>query len=259
MSSDAASDHGIGHAVLLAGGRGTRLRPFTHVFPKPLMPLGEVPVLELLVRQLSNSGITDITLAIGYLGHLIQAYCGDGSRFGVRIGYSQETAPLGTAGPLAALLDALPERFVVCNGDLLTTFDIPALLRFHRDRGSAATVTVVHRPDRCDFGVIETDADDRLVRYIEKPVTDRILSIGLYVFEREILRKYLAPGAHLDMPELIRRMVAGGERVLCHAQDRLWLDIGRPEDYQEACDLFLSDPQRFLPGTTPALTEARSE
>jgi len=211
------------------------------------MPLGEVPVLELLVRQLAGSGIADITLAVGYLGHLIQAYCGDGSRFGVRIRYSEESAPLGTAGPLAALLDSLPERFVVCNGDLLTTFHFSELLRFHTQRGADATVTVIHRPDRCDFGVIETDGEGRLVQYIEKPVTDRILSIGLYVFEREILRDHLRPGVRLDMPDLIRQMVADGRRVLCHAQDRLWLDIGRPEDYQEACDLFLADPGRFLP------------
>jgi len=216
------------------------------------MPLGETPVLELLIRQLAHAGIHDITLATGYLGHLIRAYCGDGSRFGVRIAYSEEHQPMGTAGPLAALLGRMPETLLVCNGDLLTTFDLPRLLAFHQAREAGITISVVHRPERCDFGVIEVDADDRLVRYIEKPVTQRILSIGLYVCQRDMLRRHLSEGVPLDMPDLIRNCAAAGERVFCHSQDRLWLDVGRVEDYQRACDLFLNEPERFLPGAPNA-------
>ena len=141
-------------AVILAGGEGTRLRPYTTILPKPLMPVGEMPILEIVLRQLKHRGFDRVTLAVSYLAELIEAFCGDGSRFGLEIRYSREPRALSTAGPLK-LVPGLDETFLVMNGDVLTTLDYAALVRFHRDRGAAATIAMHRRTIEIDFGVIE--------------------------------------------------------------------------------------------------------
>jgi NDP-sugar pyrophosphorylase family protein len=223
-------------AVILAGGRGTRLAPYTTVLPKPLMPIGEHPVLELLIRRLARSEIDRVTIAVGHLASLIQAYFGDGSHFGVRIDYSAETEPLGTAGPLS-LISGIDERFLVMNGDLLTDLDFGLLLSAHSDARATATVGLYERDVPIDLGVIETDDSDRIVRYIEKPVYHYRVSMGAYVFEPEVI-SHIPKRQAFDLPDLIHSLIAAGKKVVGYPHTGYWLDIGRPDDYQRAQEDF---------------------
>jgi NDP-sugar pyrophosphorylase family protein len=233
-------------AVVLAGGRGTRLRPYTATFPKPLVPLGDMPVIELLLRQLSSAGISDVIIAVNHLHHLIRAFCGDGSAFGVKIEYVLEHEPLGTAGPISAALPQLGENFVVANGDLLTNFDIGAMAAEHTSTQSAASVAVFKRELKIDFGIVETTAGMQMTGYIEKPTYSHLVSMGLYVLRKSALAERLIPGQRLDMPDLMQALIASDERVQCYCQDCVWLDIGRPDDYAEAQNLFDTNRSLFL-------------
>ncbi|MBU1357827.1 MAG: NTP transferase domain-containing protein [Gammaproteobacteria bacterium] len=236
-------------AVIMAGGKGTRLQPFTASFPKPLMPLGDMPVLELLLHQLRRAGVDEVYLAVNHLHHLIRAFCGDGSRFGLSINYSLEDSPLGTAGPLGGLLANMGDDFIVTNGDLLTTFDIAALIRTHLDRGSDATICVYERELKIDFGLIEVDSDMNLKGYLEKPMSKHLVSMGLYVLRRDAVAPHVSPGVHLDMPDLLLKLRDSGCKVQCHRQaESFWLDIGRPEDYATAQKMFEEQRELFLPG-----------
>jgi len=232
-------------AVLLAGGKGTRLQPFTAAFPKPLVPLDDTPVIELLVRQLQMFGVTDLTVVTGHLAELIKAFLGDGERFGLKIDYFRETTPLDTAGCLG-LLPKMNESFFVMNGDLLTTLDFNLLAEFHRRRNSLATIATYRREVKIDLGVLETDEQGRLLDYIEKPTHKFDVSMGIYCFEPEVC-EYVEPGERISMPELILRMKRDGRDILTFRDDCYWLDIGRPDDYATACDEFRKDKLRFFP------------
>lgn len=233
-------------AVVLAGGRGTRLLPYTASFPKPLMPLGDMPVLEILLRQLAAAGVTDVILAVNHLHHLIRAFCGDGADFGLRIEYCLEDKPLGTAGPLGLLHERLDENFIVVNGDLLTTFDVRAFMNRHLENGNAASMAVYERSIEIEFGLVETDSAMRLTGYREKPRWPHLISMGLYLFRHDTVLPYLVPNAYLDMPDLMRALVDNGVDVDCVRQDCFWLDIGRPDDYARAQTLFGEGREMFL-------------
>ncbi|KAA0012902.1 NTP transferase domain-containing protein [Billgrantia pellis] len=233
-------------AVVLAGGRGTRLLPYTASFPKPLVPLGDMPVLEILLRQLATAGVTDVILAVNHLHHLIRAFCGDGRDFGLRIEYCCEDKPLGTAGPLGLLRDRLGENFIVVNGDLLTNFDIGALIDRHRENGNAASMAVYERCIEIEFGLVETNAEMHLTGYREKPRWSHLISMGLYLFQRDAVLPHLVPDTFLDMPDLMRTLLGDGVAVDCVRQDCLWLDIGRPADYAQAQILFETQRELFL-------------
>ena len=232
-------------AVILAGGKGTRLAPYTTVFPKPLVPIGDMPILEVVVRQLHRAGVCQITMAVGHLAELLMAFFGDGSRFGVRIDYSREDEPLGTAGPLAQI-SGLEDAFLVMNGDVLTTLDYTALVAYHREHGAAATIAMHERSVKIDLGVIEVNDDNRVVQYLEKPTHDYRVSMGIYVFEPSVLR-YIERGVRLDFPELIWKLLADNEPVLGYPYDGYWLDIGRPDDYTRAVAEFEQMRDQFLP------------
>ncbi|HEY5312003.1 MAG TPA: sugar phosphate nucleotidyltransferase [Pirellulales bacterium] len=232
-------------AILLAGGKGTRLQPFTAVFPKPLVPLDDMPVIELLVQQLAHYGLVDLTVVTGHLAELIQAFLGDGSRFGVRIKYFKEPTPLDTAGCLG-LLEPGSEPFLVMNGDLLTTLDFGRLLAFHRTNRPLATIASYRRQVKIDLGVLESDDQGRLVDYIEKPTYDFSVSMGVYCFDPAVCR-YVRPGERVSMPELMLRLRDAGQPILCYREDCYWLDIGRPDDYARAIEDFRADRARFLP------------
>ncbi|WP_431274099.1 sugar phosphate nucleotidyltransferase [Variovorax ureilyticus] len=235
-------------AVIMAGGKGTRLQPFTASFPKPLMPLGDMPVLELLLRQLRGAGVEEVYLAVNHLHHLIRAFCGDGSRFGLKIEYSLEDTPLGTAGPLGALINDVGDDFIVTNGDLLTTFDFAKLVRTHAERESDATICVYEREVKIDFGLIQVDSEMNLQGYLEKPMSKHLVSMGLYVLNRDAVAPHVRPGAHLDMPDLLLKMRNAGSKVRCHHQpESFWLDIGRPDDYATAQKMFDENRGLFLP------------
>lgn len=221
-------------AVLLAGGRGTRLAPYTNVLPKPLMPVGDMPILEILLRQLKVYGINEVIIAIGYLGPLIQAYVGDGSRFGLDVTYSMETAPLGTAAPLKLVQD-LNDTFLVMNGDLLTSLNMVDLINFHRQQGAVATISTFRRVVPITLGVIGTDDDANVVSYTEKPTYEFRVSMGISVLEPEALR-YIPSEKFFDFPDLIKALIADRQPVKAYPFEGYWLDIGRPEDYQKALE-----------------------
>lgn len=233
-------------AVVLAGGKGTRLAPYTTVLPKPLMPVGDMPILEIIIRQLRKHGVTDIVVCVGYLGSLLEAYFGNGGRLGVSIRYSYETEPLGTAGPLS-LLDGLDEAFFVMNGDLLTTIDFSAMRDFHRSHGRMATVGLANKQVKIDLGVIETAADGRLLNYIEKPQVNYKVSMGIYVFEPEILQ-FIRGIGRIDLPDLILRLVKEKKDPMTFDSNCSWLDIGRVEDYAAASDVFEKHRNDYLRG-----------
>jgi len=234
-------------AVILAGGRGTRLRPYTTVIPKPLMPIGDYPVLEIILQQLKHAGVTEVILAVGYMSQLFQAFFSDGRRFGLRIGYSFEDKPLGTAGPIALLLDRLEEDFIVMNGDLLTTLDYGSLVQAHKRTGAAATISVCRREVPIDFGVVETDEASALERYIEKPVYKFDVSMGINVLKTSAVRPHLHPGEALDLPSLMMTLRDSGQLVHCFREPCYWLDIGRVDDYQAATEVFELRRAEFLP------------
>lgn len=223
-------------AVVLAGGRGTRLAPYTTVLPKPLMPVGDMPILEILLRQLRNAGVRRITLAVGHLAALLEAYFGDGERFGVSLDYSYEDEPAGTAGPLA-LVEGLDETFLVMNGDLLTDIDFRDLLETHRTQGAAVTVGLFEKQVPLDLGVVHTDEDGRVTDYIEKPKLTYDVSVGIYAMEPSVL-EHIGPGERLDLPDLVLRLVGAGADVRAYRFSGTWFDIGRPDDYAAASEHF---------------------
>lgn len=234
-------------AIIMAGGKGSRLHPYSALFPKPLMPLGDKPILEILLHRLRAAGVTEAIIAVNHLRHLIEAFFGDGSRFGLRITYSLEDKPLGTAGPMGLLLDRLDEEFLLTNGDLLTTLDIGKMVADHRARCADATIGAYRRELRSEFGLLEVDETMRMTGYREKPTYQHLVSMGIYMLRRELVRRWLTPGEPLDMPPLMQSMQHAGQVVLCHRQDCFWLDIGRPDDFAEAQRMVELDPQAFAP------------
>ena len=232
-------------AVVLAGGKGTRLEPYTTILPKPLMPIGDMPILEVLLRQMKRAGINHVVLTVGHLASLLRAYFGDGAQWDLDITYSQEQMPLGTAGPIA-LVPGLDKTFLVTNGDVLTTLDIKKLVAFHKNKGGIATIAAHQRQVRIDLGVIQWDGDERVSGYIEKPTTDYTVSMGLYVFEPRVL-EYIPAGQYLDFPDLILNLISRGEKVNGYSFDGYWMDLGRPDDYVQANQDFISMKKKFFP------------
>src|SRR5579859_1796723 len=217
-------------AVILAGGLGTRLAPYTTVFPKPLMPVGGRPILELVLRRLRMQGISRVTLAVGHLEELIRAFFGSGERIGVELSYYREERPLGTAGVLALLGD-LAEPCLVMNGDVLTTIDLRAMVALHRKEGAAMTVATQFRTVPIDYGVLEVDDRGRVIGYREKPILRYEVSAGVNVVGAAA-RTELAAGEPCDIPTLVGRLMSKGETVLAYRSDAYWRDIGRPSDYE---------------------------
>jgi NDP-sugar pyrophosphorylase family protein len=231
-------------AVVLAGGKGTRLKPYTTVFPKPLVPLDGIPILEVVIRQLRRSGFDDIVISTGHLGELIQAFFGTGERWGTNIRYVHEDVPLNTAGALA-LVTRLEETFLVMNGDILTTLDYRLLLRYHMEKRGIATLGVQRRAAKIDYGVIEIGDDSQMERYTEKPAYPLLVSMGVNVFNKRC-RDYIAKGEAIGIPDLVLRMKDKGEKVFCCVSDSFWLDIGRIEDYETAQSEFQRNRGAFL-------------
>lgn len=230
--------------IILAGGVGRRLIPYTVVLPKPLMPVGDYPILEIMIRQLKKHGLTDITLAVGHLGNLIQTFFGDGKKLGVRIQYSYEDKPLGTVGPLAQI-KGLRQTFVVMNGDLLTLLDYSKLISSHQKTRAIATIATQKRSVPVDFGVIKSDSHNLVAQYIEKPELFYQVSMGVYVFEPEIL-KFIPQGQKLDFPELVNILLQKRKKVAIHRSEDFWLDIGRPDDYARAVEIFPKIRRKLL-------------
>jgi len=220
-------------AVILAGGKGTRLRPYTTTLPKPLMPVGDRPILEIMISQLQAVGVGKITIAVNHMADLIMAFFGNGERFGVKIEYSIEDRPLGTVGPLRLIRD-LPEHFLVMNGDVLTDLDYADVYCTHVRGTAPLTIATFQRDTLIDFGVLEIDAvEGRLTGFREKPKYHFDVSMGVYAFSRSLLSRIPA-GRSYGIDTLVLDLLQAGVPVKAYPFHGYWLDIGRPEDYDRA-------------------------
>ncbi len=220
--------------VILAGGKGTRLVPYTTIFPKPLVPIGDRPILEIIIRQLASQGFGNILLSVGHLGELIEAYFQNGHRNipGLNLEYYRESQPLGTAGSLA-MIPGLEKTFLVMNGDVLTTLNYQALVNHHQQHHAALTIAMHRKDVKIDMGVLECNEHGDLTSYLEKPIYSLEVSMGVYVYEPHVLR-HIPKGQYLDFPDLVKILLDHGEKIAGFQSHDYWLDIGRREDYELA-------------------------
>lgn len=221
-------------AVLLAGGLGTRLRPYTVALPKPLMPIGQYPILEVIVRQLKAEGFGHITLAVNHQADLFRAFFGDGTKWGLTIDYSLETKPLSTMGPLKLIGD-LPENFLVMNGDILSDVRYGAFLERHVHSGNLFTISASERQQKIDYGVLKVDGDGSLTGFEEKPSHSFLVSMGVYAVSRRVLESIPVDQA-FGFDHLVLGYLGSGDRVSTEIHRGYWLDIGRPDDYERAIE-----------------------
>lgn len=236
-------------AIILAGGKGTRLAPYTTVFPKPLLPVGDKPILEIILRQLAGHGFKDLVLCVGYHAELIQAYFHSSTSIpeDISINYIRENEPLGTAGPLALIPD-FDETALVMNGDVLTTLDYTNLFSFHKEKGAVLTIAVHKKEVRMDLGIVEMDDDHKVKDYLEKPTYTHFDSMGIYVYEPAVMR-YIEPGKYLDFPTLVKTLIQNDEPVLGYYHDKphYWIDMGMHGEYEKANEDFEKHRSEFLP------------
>jgi len=232
-------------AIILAGGKGSRLRPYTTILPKPLMPLGDLPIAEVIICQLRNAGIKNIVISTGHLAELIEAYFGNGKKFGVHIRYVREDKPLGTAGALK-LVRNVEDDFLVINGDVLTDLNFSELVKSHKKKKSMATIAIKERRVKTDFGVILSNESGELEDYIEKPEHKSFVSIGVNILNKKC-KKYIKNEELIGMPELMLKMRDSGETVHCFKTTSQWLDLGRMDDFESAQEVFAKHRKKFLP------------
>lgn len=231
-------------AVILAGGKGTRLRPITNSIPKPLVPIGDMPILEVVLKQLKYYGFSRVNMAVSHLAHLIKSFFGDGEKYNLKISYSVEDIILGTAGPIS-LLNDLDDDFLVMNGDVLTTINYSDLFNYHKKKMNSITIATYKKRIKIDLGVLEINSN-KFLNYIEKPTYDFIVSMGIYVINKNVI-EFIPKNRKYDMPELIIDMNNKGYRIGCYSGDYEWLDIGRIEDYELAVDLFEKNKNKYIP------------
>jgi NDP-sugar pyrophosphorylase family protein len=243
-------------AVILAGGLGTRLRPYTTIIPKPLVPVGDRPVLEHIIHGLAACDVDRIDVCVGHLGHLIRLYLTQADLpAAVRLAFHWEDEPLGTAGALRAVTD-LDETAIVMNGDVLTTLDYRALVEYHEEREAALTIAMHAKRVNIDLGVIES-TDGLVSDYVEKPQFDYDVSMGVYVYDPRALQ-YLPEDGPCQFPELVLRLLEEGERVAAYRSDAKWYDIGTPSEYERAAADVLNEPEAYdvAPAQLPLATDA---
>jgi len=231
-------------ALILAGGKGTRLLPYTAVLPKPLMPIGETPILEIIIRQLKKYDISEIILSVGYMAGLIETFFGDGKRFGVTITYSMETQPLGTAGPISLIPD-FNSSLLVMNGDVLTSLNYRNLIKYHNKNKAIMTVGMSTQSYQNPLGYVEHDERNMITHYVEKPVYQYDVSMGIYIMEPKILN-YIGKGKHLDIPELVNILVANNQKVVGYHSTDYWLDMGKHDNYIKVNEDFMNNRSLFL-------------
>jgi NDP-mannose synthase len=232
-------------AIILAGGKGTRLRPYTVSLPKPLVPIGEKPIIEIMLRQLHRAGVRDVTVSVGHLAELMMSFLGDGSQFGLSVRYVREDEPLGTVGPLRLVKD-LPENFLLMNGDVLTDLSYKDLFESHVASGARVSISAFRKKVNIDLGVLISN-EGRVTDYVEKPTYTYDVSMGVYAINHSVL-SHIPEGKYFDFPMLIHALLKAGEFVRTVPFDGIWLDIGRPADYEEAQKTFAEMGERILPG-----------
>jgi NDP-sugar pyrophosphorylase family protein len=233
-------------AVILTGGKGTRLAPYTAVLPKPLLPIGDIPILEIILWQLRHYGFEEVILACGYLAELIQAYLVNNKiSQKIKISYHREEEPLGTAGALATI-EGLTEPFLVMNGDILTTINYAKLVKYHNDNGAALTVATTEKKIQIALGVPRISEDNSITGYDEKPTKTFQTSTGIYLYDPRVLN-FIEPNSYLDFPALVLKLIKAGEKVLAYSTREFWLDMGNKDDYEKAVAEFENNKSAFLP------------
>lgn len=231
-------------AVILAGGKGTRLRPYTVVLPKPLMPIGEFPILEVIIRQLVLHGFDHVTMAVNHQAEIIRAFFQGGEKWGIKIDYSLEDKPLSTMAPLRLIHD-LPENFLVMNGDILTDLSFSDFYEEHVSRNNIFTISSHVREQKIDYGVLETDASGHLSKFTEKPRSQYLVSMGVYMASRRVM-DFIPEDKSYGFDNLMLDLLAAGKPAAVRKFDGYWLDIGRPDDYMQAIEEFESMRTRFV-------------
>jgi NDP-sugar pyrophosphorylase family protein len=232
-------------AVLLAGGKGTRLAPYTAVFPKPLVPIGQYPIIELIVRQLSAAGFNELIFSTGHHAELLEAYFFSHhlKKSGVNFRFVREGSPLGTAGSLR-LINDLPKSFLVMNGDVFTTMDFDQLFTRHLASDAPLTIATHKKQVKIQLGVLEREGN-KVTGYIEKPTYDYEVSMGIYAYTDRAV-SFIPEDTYFDFPDLVKALISAGEHVYCHPSDDDWLDIGNPDDYAEAQEIFARSPEHYI-------------
>jgi NDP-sugar pyrophosphorylase family protein len=231
-------------AIILAGGKGTRLKPYTIVLPKPLVPIGELPILEIVLRQLKQQGFTHITMAVNHMAELIMAFFGDGSKWGIKIDYSMEDKPLSTMGPLKLIKD-LPENFLVMNGDILTDLKYGQFFDRHVQQNNIFSISSFTRSDKSEYGILETNEKHTLTAFKEKPESTFEVSMGIYALNKRVL-EFIPDDTFFGFDHLMYALIDNKKEVAVVNHDGIWLDIGRPVDFQNAIDLFEKEGNKFL-------------
>lgn len=228
-------------AIILAGGKGTRLAPYTTEIPKPLVPVGGKPIIEILLTRLKKHGVNEAVICVNHLAHLIAAVLDDGKRLGLNITYSLEDQPLSTVAPLK-LIRKLDDNFLVANGDVLTDLDFKKLYDYHLRTGALLTVATHRRLNKIDYGVIKAGPDRMVTAFEEKPVYDFTVSMGVYVFSREVLR-FVPDSEPFGFDHLMLKLINEKQRIATYPFDGYWMDIGRPDDYEQAKVDVKSNPE----------------
>lgn len=234
-------------AIIQAGGKGTRLRPYSLLLPKPIMPLGDEPVIAVLLKWLRRWGISQVIITIGYLGQFIRALCGDGSQWDLNIRYSEEPEPLGTIGPLKLIEDRLTETFLVLNGDLISDIKLGDFLAAHRQHKAHVTVAATQKPVSIDLGVLEKNQNSRLTGFREKPTLDLLVSMGIYLIEPPIL-DLIPKGVPFGFDDLMYTMLNQNLPVYLYEHEGLWMDLGRKEDFSLAQESYLREYKHRILG-----------
>jgi NDP-mannose synthase len=235
------------HAVILAGGRGTRLRPYTVTLPKPLVPVSDMPILEIIIRQLVAAGFRSATIAVNHQAELIRAFFGDGAKWGMALSYSLEQQPLGTMGPLK-IMHGLPEHFLVMNGDVLTDLKFDAFFDSHLESGALYTISGVARTQPIDFGVLHVSETGSLTAFEEKPKIGYTVSMGVYAVSRDVL-PWIPSNMAFGFDQLMQALLAAKRDVKVRIHEGFWMDIGRPDDYQDVCEQWPELSKRLLPNS----------
>jgi len=230
-------------AVILAGGKGTRLKPYTIALPKPLVPIVDMPVIEIIIRQLKNNNFNHITLAVNHMSEVIKAYCGDGSKWDIKIDYSQEETPLGTMGPLRNIKD-LPNTFLVLNGDIITDLNYENFYNYHNKNDSIFTISSYSRKEEVDYGVLET-SKNILLDFKEKPKINYEVSMGIYMVSKEVLN-FIPENQEFGFDRLMLKLLKAKKKVAVKQHTDYWLDIGRPSDYMVAIDDYESKIKKYI-------------
>jgi len=223
-------------SVILAGGKGRRLQPFTTTIPKPLFPLGEKPILQIIIEQLKTYGINDFVISLGYLGGLIEAFFGDGSKFNCNIEYVIENEPLGTAGAIS-LLPEMGEDFLFMNGDILTTLDFNKAIQFHKQNSNLMTICSFKKKMKSSLGILEIGNDNEVVNYHEKPENEFLVSSGIYILN-PLIKNFVNANEKIDLPQLVLRLIENKKRVKSFLIEGDWFDIGTPGDLELALKYF---------------------